>query len=155
MTDSERTPYLPAGALPAPVASPDGVDAPFWEATRRHELAVQRCEACSTFQFEPEAICRACRSAVRWEPVEPRGRIFSWIRVHHAGRPELATGTPYLVVLVELPAAGNVRVVGNLLGNPDVDPVIGAEVDAVFEDHADGDYTLVQWRLTGLDREGS
>ena len=51
-----------------------------------------------------------------------------------------------MVVLVELPDAGNVRMVGNLAGDPRAELPIGASVDAVFEDHAEG-HTLVQWKL--------
>jgi uncharacterized OB-fold protein len=53
-------------------------------------------------------------------------------------------------VLVELPDAGNVRMLGNLLGDPGQDVPIGAEVEAVFEPHDDAKspFTLVQWRLT-------
>jgi hypothetical protein len=52
---------------------------------------------------------------------------------------------PYIVVLVELPQYGGIRMVGNLLGDP-LQPVqIGAAVEAVFEPHKD--FTLVQWRL--------
>jgi uncharacterized OB-fold protein len=50
------------------------------------------------------------------------------------------------VVLVELPQAGGVRLMGNLLGDQKRDPRIGAEAEAVFEDHDEG-FTLVQWRL--------
>ena len=57
---------------------------------------------------------------------------------------------PYLVVLVELPEYGQVRMIGNLLGDPRQEVVIGAAVAAVFEPHdnADPPYTLVQWRLS-------
>ena len=49
--------------------------------------------------------------------------------------------------LRNLPGAGNVRVVGNLLGDPEAEVVIGSEVRAVFEHHADADpsFTLLQW----------
>jgi hypothetical protein len=50
---------------------------------------------------------------------------------------------PYVVVLVSLPAADGVRMVGNLLGDPMDDVTIGATVRAVIEAH-DG-YSLVQW----------
>ncbi|MEP6722705.1 MAG: hypothetical protein ABJA77_14755, partial [Variovorax sp.] len=50
----------------------------------------------------------------------------------------------YLVVLVELPEAGQVRLLGNLLGDPMQDVTIGAEVEGFFEHH-DG-YALLQWR---------
>jgi uncharacterized OB-fold protein len=49
------------------------------------------------------------------------------------------------VVVVELPDAGNIRMVGNLLGDPMQEVRIDAEVEAVFEDREGG--TLVQWRL--------
>jgi len=55
----------------------------------------------------------------------------------------------YIAVLVELPDYGNVRMVGNLLGDPKQAVTIGAAVEAVFEPHdsADPPFTLVQWRL--------
>jgi len=39
--------------------------------------------------------------------------------------------------------------VGNLLGDPEQDVVIGSGVEAVFEHHDDAEpaYTLLQWRL--------
>ena len=56
---------------------------------------------------------------------------------------------PYVVVLVELPDAGGVRMVGNLLGDPQQEVKIGAAVEAVFEPHDDAKppFTLVQWKL--------
>ena len=36
--------YLPAG-MPAPLPTADGLDAPYWEGTRRSELLAQRCAA--------------------------------------------------------------------------------------------------------------
>jgi uncharacterized OB-fold protein len=80
--------------------------------------------------------------------VSGKGRIYSWERSWYPVHPALKNGVPYMVVLVELPDAGNVRMVGNLLGDPEQDVEIGAEVEAVFEDHAgDEPYTLVQWRV--------
>ena len=137
--------YLPAG-LPKPVASPDGLDAPYWEAATRHQLVVQRCPSCKTYQWGPEWICHSCRSFdLDWTPVAGKGRIYSWERVWHPVHPALNNSCPYLVVLVELPDAGNVRMVGNLLGDALQEVPIGGEVEAVFEDHEDG-YTLVHWR---------
>jgi uncharacterized OB-fold protein len=52
------------------------------------------------------------------------------------------------VALVELPHADNVRMIGNLLGDPHQDVSIGASVEAVFEAHdeAKPPFTLVHWR---------
>jgi uncharacterized protein len=137
---------LPEG-LPAPRATHDGLDREFWEAARRHELMVQRCKDCGGFQFGPEWICHRCRSVnLGWHRVSGRGRVYSWERVWHPVHPALKDACPYMVVLVELPDADNVRMVGNLAGDPRAELPIGATVEAVFEDHTEG-HTLVQWKL--------
>ena len=143
-----RAHYLPAG-MPAPVPSPDGLDRPFWEGTRKGLLLVQRCGNCGTWQWGPEWLCHACRSFdMRWEPVDGRGVIYSWERPRHPVHPALRDVGPYLVVMVELPAAAGIRMIGNLLGPAEQKVVIGAPVEAVFEPHDDAElpYTLVQWR---------
>lgn len=147
---TERATYLPAG-LPAPAPLPDGLDAPYWEGLAEGELRVQRCRQCRAWQWGPEWICHACLSFdVGFEAVAPKGRIYSWERVWHPVHPVLVEAGPYVVVLVELPDAGGVRMVGNLLGPAEQEVTIGAPVEAVFERH-DGDppYVLVQWRPEG------
>lgn len=148
---TEQQNALPKG-LPIPVPGVDGLGTEFWDATRRHELLVQRCNGCRNWQWGPEHICYQCHSwDLTYEPVEPTGVIYSWERVWHPVHPALVNALPYMVVLVELPQAGNVRMVGNLVGQGAEIPIeIGQNVEAVFEDHnEDGDkYTLVQWRLS-------
>jgi uncharacterized OB-fold protein len=141
---------LPAG-LPTPVPARDGLDTAYWEGTRRHELWVQRCNACQTWQWGPEWICHHCHSFdVGWAEVEPTGRIYSWERPWHPVNRVLSAACPYTVLLVELPQAGGVRMVGNLVGDPLAPFAIGDEVTARFEDHDDVErpYTLVQWELS-------
>jgi uncharacterized protein len=141
------TTYLPAG-LPVPAAAVDGLDTEYWEAAKRHELVVQRCNACQGFQWGPEWLCYQCHSFdLGWQRVSGRGTIYSWERIWHPVHPALKEACPYLVVLVELQDAGNVRMVGNLLGSGEQQVNIGAEVEAVFEDHEDDGVTLVQWRV--------
>ncbi len=91
---------------------------------------------------------------VGWHRVSGRGRIYSWERSWYPVHPALQTSVPYIVVLVELPDADNVRMVGNLLGDPEQRVEIGAEVEAVFEDHdSSGEpFTLVQWRTVQASR---
>lgn len=139
---------LPEG-LPIPVPESDGLSRPYWEGTRRGELWIQRCKACGSWQWGPEWICHECRSFdLDWVQVEGKGRIYSWERVWHPVHPALKGHGPYVVVLVELPEAGNVRMIGNLVGDPQQEVVIGTPVEAVFEPHdaAEPPYTLVHWR---------
>jgi uncharacterized OB-fold protein len=143
-----NAPYLPPG-LPVPVPEPDGVSAPYWEGLRAGVLRVQRCPHCGTWQFGPEWICHAClRFDPDWVEVAATGRIYSWERVWHPVHPALKERGPYLAVLVELPHAGHVRMVGNLLGDPMQEVRIGMEVAGVFEHHPDAapPYSLLQWR---------
>jgi uncharacterized OB-fold protein len=143
----EKKYYLPEG-LPAPRAQRTGLDKEFWEATRRHELVVQRCNSCKTFQWGPEFICHQCHSFdLGWHKVSGRGRLYSWVRSWNPVHPTLKEACPYIVAVIELPDAGNVRMVGNLLGDPMQNPPFDVAVEAIFEDHPDA--TLVQWKLTG------
>lgn len=146
---TKTTHALPAG-MPAPGREP--LTETYWEGTRHGKLMVQKCNSCGQHQWGPEWICHHCHSFdLGWAEVAPRGRIYSWERPHHPVHPALTGHGPYTIVLVELPEAGGIRMVGNLLCAPDAEVVIGAEVEAVFEAHdeAEPPYTLVQWRLIG------
>jgi uncharacterized OB-fold protein len=144
-------PYLAAG-LPAPVIESDLLDAPYWNGTGQHQLMVQRCAKCKSFQSGPEWLCHVCLSfEIDWVEVEGKGEIYSWQRVWHPVHAALKDQGPYLIVLVELQQAGSIRMIGNLLGDPLQRVKIGAPVKAMFEDRKEGElrYTLVQWELAG------
>ena len=141
--------YLPMG-LPEPVIENDKLDAPYWEGTRNNKLMVQRCGQCRTWQWGPEWLCHNCHSFdMKWVEVQGNGSIYSWTRCWHPVHPALKDFGPYIAVVVELPAAGNIRMLGNLLGDVHQKVVIGAPVRAVFEPHdsAKVPYTLVHWQL--------
>ena len=143
-SDSTSTPYFPEG-MPLPAPMPDGLDTAFWEGTKQHKLLVQRCNACRTFQFGPEWICHRCRSGdLGWHKCSGHGKVYAFERVWHPVHRALKERGPYVIVLVELSDAGNVRMVGNLLGDPHQDIKIGDTVRVAWEDHED--VTLVQWQ---------
>lgn len=141
--------YLPPG-LPIPVPERSGLSAPFWDGLGEDRIRVQRNPATGVYQWPPQWIAYDTQSFdLEWVDVAPRGRIYSWTRVWHPAHPALRDAGPYIVVVVELPQAGAVRMLGNLLGDPRQHVEIGAEVEAVFEHHLDAEppYTLLQWRL--------
>jgi uncharacterized OB-fold protein len=140
--------YLPPG-LPVPVADADGLAKPFWDGLAANEFRVQSCLACRVMQFGPEWLCHRCHSFdLEWIAIAPRGRIYSWERVWHPVHESLNTHGPYLVVLVEIPEAGNIRILGNLCGDPLQSVIIGSEVEGVFEHHPESSppYSLLQWQ---------
>ena len=141
--------YLPEG-LPTPSSAPDGLAAPYWEGTRAGKLRIQKCNGCNALQWGPEWVCHRCHSFdLGWEEIQGKGRIFSYERPHHPVHSALTGHGPYIAVLVELPDYGNIRMVGNLLGDPLQNVPIGGSVEAVFEPHdtANPPFTLVHWRL--------
>lgn len=141
--------YLKPG-LPQPAPMADGLDGPYWDGLREEKIRLQRCNQCNGWQWGPEWVCHQCLSFnMGFAEVPPVGRIFTWQRVWHPVHPALSEQGPYIVVVVELPGANNVRVVGNLLGDPHQTVVIGAAVEAVFEHHdaAEPPYTLLQWQV--------
>ena len=125
--DAVACSYLPDG-LPIPVP---GDRRTRHAATGRPRAAASLWSSAATraarFQWGPEWICHQCLSFdIGWHKVSGKGRIYSWERAWHPVHPALKDHGPYIVVLVELPDAGNVRMLGNLLGDPKQEVLIGA-----------------------------
>ena len=106
---------------------------------------IQRCAACGAWRHPPVPICSACHAtAHRGERVSGRGRVFSYTIAYHPVHPALVERVPYNIALVELPDAGNVRLVTNLIDVPPDEVAVGLEVEVVFEDLEDA--TLARFR---------
>jgi uncharacterized OB-fold protein len=116
---------------------------PFFEAARRHELVVQRCNGCDAVLHVPRAYCRACGSwDTRWQPVSGRGTLHAWTVVRHAVHP--AYPAPYTVLLVELDAdASGAHMIGALPGTPDLQ--IDQPLEVWFQELDEG-VVLPNWR---------
>jgi uncharacterized OB-fold protein len=129
--------------------SPDGLDTPHWDGLRDGKLMLQRCSGCALWIWSPAPICPACHSfEMVWESVAPTGTIYSWTRTWQPYAPEARGHLPYVVVLVELPAAGSRRVLGVLADADQVTPTIGAPVRGQIEQPPDSaHWPLVRWHL--------
>jgi uncharacterized protein len=127
--------------------SPDGLDEPHWTALRTGRLKLQRCNHCHTWTWSPRPICPACHSFdMGWEDVEPAGTVYSWTRTWQPFAPESTGHLPYVVVLVELAAAGGSRVMGVLAHADGHTPRIGDRVVGVIEQPPDDlHWPLVRW----------
>ncbi|MFD7169868.1 Zn-ribbon domain-containing OB-fold protein [Streptomyces violascens] len=137
-----------------PVVDPDG--APFWEYAARGELRVQACAApdCGRLRFPPRPCCPHCQSFdSEWRRVSGRGRIWSYVFPHPPLLPDYAAQAPYNAVIVELAEDPLIRLVGNVVAEPDaaldsVDPArlrIGARVQVAFTE-VDG-MAVPRWLL--------
>jgi uncharacterized OB-fold protein len=109
---------------------------PFFEAARRHELALQCCRQCQTFRFPARSNCSHCLSAdADWVPVSGKGEIFSFNIMHQVYHPAFAERVPYAVVLVKL--AEGPKMTSNLVGIEPHQIEIGMPVEVVFEKLSD------------------
>ncbi|QEN12943.1 Zn-ribbon domain-containing OB-fold protein [Mycolicibacterium sp. ELW1] len=129
----------------------DGIDIPFWEGLRVGELRMQRCTDCAAWWWFPVWRCGDCGSwTLHWQATPVRGVVRSWIRTHHAFAPEMAGLVPYINVLVELPDAGNRRLLGLLIGD-DEELAIDAEVEGVIQKPSEltNNEAVLRWKLVG------
>lgn len=118
-------------AKPLPRVTPE--NRPFWEAARRHQLALQRCTACQRVWYPPGPVCPDCLSGdFAWERLSGRGMIASWVVFHKAYFPAFTGEIPYAVVQVELEEGP--RLTANLVGVANEDIRVGLPVEVVFDD---------------------
>jgi hypothetical protein len=127
---------MPDPAVPIPVPTPES--RPFWEATGRHELRLQRCRDCGRHVFYPRAVCPHCfGAALEWRRMSGRGTLHTFTVVHR-GAKSFPLGSPYVIAIVQLDEGP--RLMTNLVGVPP-DPAairIGMPVEVVFQDVAPG-----------------
>jgi len=137
-------------AKPLPRVTAD--NRPFWEAARRHELALQRCDDCRHLRYPPAPVCPECLSErATWTPVSGRGTVTTFVIVHKPYFPSFTADLPYNVVQVQLDEGP--RLTANLVGVGHPDLRIGARVEVVFDD-VTPDVTLPRFRPVeaGADR---
>lgn len=127
-----------------PLPRLDDANAPFWEAAKAHELALQKCANCSSLRFPASRYCTECGSAESgWETVSGRGRISSWCRFHQIYFEGFAEDVPYTVVVVELEEGP--RLFSNLVDPPEGEIEIGQAVEVTFDD-VTPEVTLVKFK---------
>ncbi len=102
--------------------------------SRHAELLLQSCDDCGAVQYPEREVCRQCLGAsLTPRPVDAKGRILSWTRLHASLDPWFRERLPWTIVSLEL-AAGAVAL-AHWAG--DDDPVIAAQVAVVqCQDHA-------------------
>ena len=130
-----------------PIPVPDDLSKPFWDAARKHVLAMQRCQSCGHFQHPPYPTCVNCMSIdLKFEAVEGKGAIYAYTIMYHAGDKRFASAVPYASIIVELDQAPGALMAGNLLGSEYTEAKVGRRVEVVFE-RLNDDITLPQWKL--------
>lgn len=120
------------------------VSRPYWDAAKRHELVIQRCQGCGHYRYPAGDTCPRCLSdRLVWVKVSGRGTIYSWVVFHQVYHQAFANEVPYAVVVVELEEG--VRLVTNLVDCKTEDIEIGMPVEVAFDDVTE-EITLPKFR---------
>jgi uncharacterized OB-fold protein len=137
---------VPAGLVK--LQPPDRDSAEYWASVDSKRFVVQKCTACGRYRWPARRYCNACASD-RYILVDAqRGRVYSWIIVHHAALPELKDHVPYNVCMIQLDLQDDLLVIGGLVGVEHDSIVQGMEVEVCFEPATDSRW-LPYWRPTG------
>ena len=132
------------GDYTKPLPHPNEVSRPFWEAAKRHELQIQRCNVCGAYVFYPREACPECLAAdLIWIPVSGKGKLYSYTIAQAPTHPAFADDVPYVIAIVELEEGPHITT--NLVGCPPDQVAIGMPVAASFED-VSAEMTLVKFR---------
>lgn len=138
----------PAGAPTASIVAigPDSWTQPFWDAANEHRLIVARCAQCGTYRMPPSPFCANCLSQdTEWVELSGRANLFTFTVVRHPVIPDLVDSVPYVIAVVSLSDADEVKLVTNIV---DCDPdtlEIGQAVEVVW-DKATDDVTVPRFR---------
>ena len=134
------------GDYTKPLPHPNEVSQPFWDAAKRHELQIQRCNACGIYIFYPREACSECLAAdLIWIPVSGRGRLYSYTIAQAPTHPAFADDVPYVIAIIELEEGPHITT--NLVGCQPDQVTIDMPVVASFED-VSVETTLVKFRPT-------
>jgi uncharacterized OB-fold protein len=127
-----------------PLPRIDEVNRPYWEAARRHELLLQKCQECGHYRYPPGETCPFCLSdRLEWVKANGRGTVYTWTVFHQVYHPAFEKNIPYAVVAVELDEGP--RLLTNLV-NCKIEAInIGMPVEVVFDDVTE-EVTLPQFR---------
>jgi uncharacterized OB-fold protein len=135
--------YIPGIPVMHPVV--DDINREYWEAMKRHELVIQKCNNCGHQVHPPRPMCPTCLSTDRgWRRSNGKGVIYTWVNFVYARAAYPGIKSPYAVVVVEMEDSG-ARILSNVVDIDPKDIYIGMGVEAVFT-HIDDELTLVHFK---------
>jgi len=126
-----------------PLPRPTALSRPHWDGCREGVLRVQRCAACGSYEFIPQAVCTRCQAGkLEWVESSGRGSVYSHTTVYRPPRPEF--DAPYVVAIVELEEGWHMLT--NLVDCTPEEVAIGLSVEVDFRAVSD-EITLPCFRL--------
>jgi uncharacterized OB-fold protein len=140
----------PVSPYQKPVPVPDDATAGFWAAAQRHSLEFQRCDHCGNYAHPPVRFCQECHNlsgpSFTFTPITPRGTVLNWTVMHDAMVRGFQDEVPWVHAMVAFDDQPSLRFVSVIENGLTADLRIGAPVEVILRDVADG-VTLPYFRL--------
>jgi len=119
----------------------------YWDAADRHELVLQKCDTCHSYNHPPGPACSKCGSTeLSWEHQgsDITGSIYSYVVSYRPFLPGFQDDLPTIIVVVQLDHLPEVKIIGNVLGCSPEEIKIGMPVKMTWQDITE-DRALPQW----------
>lgn len=112
---------------------------PFWEAGKSNRLVVPCCRECKIFRLPPLSFCANCHSqAIDWIDHSRQVELYSFTICQRKVPGGDGAAFVYIPVVVELPEAQRVRLMGNLIEVNPAEIRIGMKLEIDWHPIADG-----------------
>ena len=116
---------------PLPTIEPETEE--FWKAAKRHELFLQRCNACGEVIHFPRVMCYRCLSEdLGWFKSTGLGSVYSFTIIHQVAHQGFEPEVPYVYAIIDLDDGA--RMISNVVN---IDPSaveVGMRVQVTFDD---------------------
>ena len=116
---------------PLPTIEPETEE--FWKAAKRHELFLQRCNACDEVIHFPRVMCYRCLSEdLGWFKSTGFGTVYSFTIIHQVAHLGFESEVPYVYAIIDLDDGA--RMISNVVN---IDPSaveVGMRVQVTFDD---------------------
>ena len=127
---------------------PDELTKPHFDAANEGRLELQTCSACTRLQTPPMPTCSQCKSAnnLEWKAMSGKGKIYNYGVVYDCPVRRLQEDQPFNLVVITLDDDPGIQMYSHLPGTPVDDVPVGAAVEVIFEETANGQ-KVPEWRV--------
>ena len=127
---------------------PDELTKPHFDAANEGRLEMQNCSACNRLQNPPMPTCSQCKSAnnLEWKVMSGKGKIYNFGVGFDCPVRLLQEDQPFNLVVITLDDDPGIQMYSHLPGTPVDDVPVGAAVEVIFEETANGQ-KVPEWRV--------
>ena len=127
---------------------PDELTKPHFDAANDGRLEMQNCSACNRLQNPPMPTCSQCKSAnnLEWKVMSGKGKIYNYGVGYDCPVRLLQEDQPFNLVVITLDDDPGIQMYSHLPGTPVDDVPVGAAVEVIFEETANGQ-KVPEWRV--------